>query len=85
MIHPVHTSITNAGPECTAPMRGSTSPTSDTAGPSGVQQIPAEKDDHVIALSCSIASAPLIRDLLIREERTTALVWEDGSTTDPVH
>jgi len=38
---------------------------------------------NLIALSCPVESAPLIRDLLIREEQTTALVWEDGSAAGP--
>jgi hypothetical protein len=40
--------------------------------------------ENLIALSCSIGSAALIRELLIEEERTTALVWEDGGATGPV-
>jgi hypothetical protein len=34
--------------------------------------------EQLIALSCPVGSAPLIRGMLIEEESTTALVFEDG-------
>jgi hypothetical protein len=35
-------------------------------------------EEQLIALSCPVGSAPLIRGMLIEEESTTALVFEDG-------
>lgn len=34
--------------------------------------------EKLIALSCPVGSAPLIRGMLVEEESTTALVFEDG-------
>ena len=40
--------------------------------------------ENLIALSCPVENAPLIRDLLVHEEQTTALIWEDSTHTNPV-
>ncbi len=41
--------------------------------------------ENLIALSCPDVRSHLIRDLLIRDGQTTALVWEDGSAAGPAH
>jgi len=40
--------------------------------------------ENLIALSCPVENAPLIRDLLIHEEQATALMWEDGTPASSV-
>ncbi|EYT63986.1 hypothetical protein H489_0109700 [Curtobacterium flaccumfaciens UCD-AKU] len=40
--------------------------------------------ENLIALSCPVENASLIRDLLIHEEQATALMWEDGTPASSV-
>lgn len=39
---------------------------------------------NLIALSCPVENAPPIRDLLVHEQQTTALMWEDGTPPNTV-